>query len=96
MKAVETHDSVEGLGADLWHKESLQDCIRRGILMANFTAAIRGDKVYVTFGKGAAAEAHMYPAPDDAAVERIVTAFTPPAVQDDRTEIVLDPAVYDG
>lgn len=79
---------------DLPKQESLQDVIRRGILMKNFRASINGDKIYVNFGD----ESHMYPRPDDAAIERIVAAFAPPRqeIEVDMTNLPLDEAAMDG
>ena len=75
-------------------RESLQDVIRRGILMAGFRVSTQGEDIYVYFGT----EAHKYPKPDDSAIARIVAAFAP-AVKEpemDTTALPLDEAVYDG
>lgn len=78
---------------DLSQQESLQQVIRRGILMANFRVSTHGENIQVSFGN----ESHLYPRPDDAAIERIVAAFSPPVVVPDLQEpLRLDEAVYDG
>lgn len=94
LKAPMTHDNLESTAQLLWEAESLHDVIRRGILMPNFSAAIRGEKIYVKFG----GEQHMYDRPDDEAIQRIVNAFKPEAKPDDMplSPLRVDEASMDG
>lgn len=86
--------SLESTAHQLWQAESLHDCIRRGILMANFRVSTQGENIYVHFGN----EAHQYPRPDDAAIERIVEAFKPRVVETppELDNLPLDEARFDG
>lgn len=89
----ESYDSLDSLAHHLWQQETLPDILRRGLFMRDFRIVPCGDMMQVSFG----GESHMYPKPDNAAIERIVAAFAPEQTPPDMPlPLRVDEAAHDG